>query len=49
MFNLEDALNEVKEIVQFYIKSQEKRQAKKHNKITLIFDPNFSKVPNKGE
>ena len=40
MFNFQDALNEVKDIAMFHINSNKK-------KITLMFDPKFSKVPTK--
>jgi len=41
-FNLDQALDEIKSIVNFHLRS--------HNKsITFIFDPNFSNNPNKNE
>lgn len=37
-FKLDEALNEISQIVNFHLKSNQKM-------VTLIFEPNFSKVP----
>ena len=42
VFNLEIALNEIKSSINFHVKSNKK-------KITFMFEPNFSKVPNKND